>query len=86
MAYIGGFSYSIYLWHVPWMLLLFKYWAFFHIRHMFILAYVAGAIVVGIVTSKLVEIPALRLRERLFEDHEQAAGKIGVTASVGETA
>jgi hypothetical protein len=43
-------------------------------EHMFILAYVAGAIVVGIVTSKLVEIPVPRLRERLFEDQRNSLG------------
>src|SRR5262252_2584709 len=65
IAYIGGFSYSIYLWHIPWMLVLGKY-EVLPIRYMGLLVYLVGAIVLGIVTSKLVEIPVLRLRERLF--------------------
>jgi len=45
----------------------------FHIRHAGILAYMIGAVLIGITTAKLVEIPVLRLRERLFPRHGQAA-------------
>jgi len=79
VAYVGGFSYSIYLWHIPWMLALEKY-GLLHRRYTGVFAYVAGAIVVGIVTSKLVEIPILRLRERLFPAHGQtAAARLAAT-------
>ena len=72
IAYIGGFSYSIYLWHITWIIVGLKY-GVFHIRHAGILAYMIGAVLIGITTAKLVEIPVLRLRERLFPRHGQAA-------------
>ena len=67
LAWIGFYSYSIYLWHVPVSL--------FGIRRLFpensstglpILAYFAASIAVGVVAAKLIELPALRLRDRLF--------------------
>lgn len=72
IAYIGGFSYSIYLWHIPWLLVLTNY-NLLGLRYVGVFFYIAGAIVVGIVTSKLVEIPVLRLRERIFPAQGQAA-------------
>ena len=65
IAYIGTFSYSIYLWHLPWI----------HVvqrippgpmRSGQLAIFYAGAILLGIVTAKLVEFPALRLRDHLF--------------------
>jgi len=81
IAYIGGFSYSIYLWHIPWMLVLWNY-GVFRFRFIGVFFYMAGAIVVGIVTSKLVEIPVLRLRERLFAAQGQAAAARLATTTV----
>jgi peptidoglycan/LPS O-acetylase OafA/YrhL len=79
IAYIGGFSYSIYLWHIPWMIVLWNY-GVFRLRFMGVFSYTAGAILVGIVTSKLVEIPVLRLRERLFPAQGQpAAARLAAT-------
>jgi peptidoglycan/LPS O-acetylase OafA/YrhL len=80
IAYIGVFSYSIYLWHIPWMLVLWKY-NVIGLRYTGVFSYIGGAIVVGIVTSKLVEIPILRLRERLFPSHGQATvARLAVTS------
>jgi peptidoglycan/LPS O-acetylase OafA/YrhL len=65
LAYIGRFSYSIYLWHVPFLMLLFKtsilkmpYWG--------LTTFVFGSVILGIVTSKLIELPAISLRDRLY--------------------
>jgi peptidoglycan/LPS O-acetylase OafA/YrhL len=64
LAYIGTFSYSIYLWHIAWLEMI----TFFGIVQLPIglAAYYAGAVLVGIAASKLVEVPALRLRDKLF--------------------
>jgi len=66
LAWVGVYSYSIYLWHLPLSRLLhttvgagitLAYWPF---------VYVAGSIVAGVAMSKLVEWPMLRLRDRWF--------------------
>jgi peptidoglycan/LPS O-acetylase OafA/YrhL len=67
LAYIGKHSYSIYLWHVPVLFVLLRLgvngWPGSK------MIYGALSIFVGIAMSKLVEFPALRLRERLFPSH-----------------
>jgi peptidoglycan/LPS O-acetylase OafA/YrhL len=65
IAYIGTFSYSIYLWHLPWIHVL-QQTPQGPIRSVQLLLFYAGSILVGTVTAKLVEFPALRLREHLF--------------------
>lgn len=69
-AYVGMYSYSIYLWHLP-----FISWApgvlrrLFGIRmdHIeFTLFFIVGGTVFGILMSKLVEYPVLRIRDRFF--------------------
>jgi peptidoglycan/LPS O-acetylase OafA/YrhL len=63
IAYIGTFSYSIYLWHLFGMHL---------VQHLplgqlvRLALYYGAAILLGIVTAKLIEFPALRLRDHLF--------------------
>ncbi|TAM82479.1 MAG: acyltransferase [Acidobacteria bacterium] len=62
VAYIGRYSYSIYLWHgVVWPLLFRNH---FDLR--FLLLGVFVSIPCGIVLSKMIEMPALHFRERLF--------------------
>lgn len=67
-AAMGRYSYTIYLWHVP----LAQLFAFlaprFGMVNQYLLhaVYFATTMAVGVATSKLVELPALRLRERLF--------------------
>jgi peptidoglycan/LPS O-acetylase OafA/YrhL len=65
IAYVGTFSYSIYLWHVPWLTLVLRMHFIKSTTERLVFYYV-GSVLLGILTAKLVEFPALRLRERLF--------------------
>jgi peptidoglycan/LPS O-acetylase OafA/YrhL len=61
---VGFFSYSIYLWHIVWRhvalgLALPHFWEL-------CLVYVLGSIVLGMLMSRLIEIPVLYLRDRFF--------------------
>ena len=82
VAYIGTFSYSIYLWHLAWL------HALMHsnitaLPYAGVAAYFVGAIAVGIVTSKLVEMPVLRLRERLFPSAAATPERVSAAKAVG---
>jgi len=61
LAYVGFYSYSIYLWHLP---LLAVVRNGFGDRAPGVALFYAGSIVLGVLVAKLVELPALRLRER----------------------
>jgi peptidoglycan/LPS O-acetylase OafA/YrhL len=68
---IGYYSYSIYLWHFAVRVGCDVLEARFFGRHAIsptfgAIAYVAGSILVGIAAAKIVEVPFLRLRDRLF--------------------
>jgi peptidoglycan/LPS O-acetylase OafA/YrhL len=63
LAYVGFYSYSIYLWHLPFLALL---GSLLGHRTLAVPLFYAGSIVVGVAMAKLVELPALRLRERWF--------------------
>jgi peptidoglycan/LPS O-acetylase OafA/YrhL len=65
LAFIGAFSYSIYLWHIPLLIFLASY-GILRKPYLGVITFVLGCIGVGILTSKLVEIPMIRLRDRLF--------------------
>lgn len=78
IALIGKYSYSIYLWHVPFnsiaMPLLINfigtlnyYWL------IYASAYLFGAIGVGVIASKLIEYPMLNLRDRLIPPRSRIA-------------
>jgi peptidoglycan/LPS O-acetylase OafA/YrhL len=68
IARMGVYSYTLYLWHVP-LAQVFGALAR-HVgginQYLLHAIYFATTIVVGVVTAKLVEIPALKLRERLL--------------------
>jgi peptidoglycan/LPS O-acetylase OafA/YrhL len=74
LAFIGVYSYSIYLWHIP-----IRYFGLAWVPRdwppaVAVLIYFALSIVVGILAAKLVEAPFLALRDRLFPSRSQ--GKV----------
>jgi peptidoglycan/LPS O-acetylase OafA/YrhL len=77
LAFIGSYSYSIYLWHAAVISLIFgrlspTLWLFS--------AYVLCSIGLGIVMNKLIEKPALYLRDTIFPTHGTPKG-VALTSS-----
>ena len=69
LGYVGRHSYSIYLWHLPVMILTQATLVrlFPHVRDQVVfVVFAAISVAVGVVMAKLVETPALRLRDRLL--------------------
>lgn len=69
ISYIGTYSYSIYLWHLPvqeWLAIPLN--NFTGINNWFFYAgvYLSGSILIGILLSKIIEYPILRIRDRYF--------------------
>lgn len=68
IASMGAYSYTIYLWHVPMAQVFAALASRFAMINQYVLhaIYFTTSIVIAVVLSKLVEVPVLRLRERLF--------------------
>jgi peptidoglycan/LPS O-acetylase OafA/YrhL len=90
-AALGAYSYSIYLWHLPW-----KDWGVplversfgFELPYLVSTAlYLAGSAVVGIGMAALVEYPVLRLRDRFFPTRSDGmAAERDISGEPGRTA
>ena len=68
IAKMGTYSYTLYLWHVPLAMLFSGISARFGVVNQYGLhaVYFATTIAVGVASAEMVEIPILKLRERLF--------------------
>lgn len=73
LTYLGRHSYSIYLWHFPMLHgTRYLFGEVFGIPDPTIsetAVYMGASFFVGVIMAKLVEFPALKLRDRLFESH-----------------
>jgi peptidoglycan/LPS O-acetylase OafA/YrhL len=66
LAYLGRYSYSVYLWHVFVMVMIYDVLKL-HLSEWPLLALdLSASFLVGILFAKLIEVPALRIRERVF--------------------
>ena len=77
IAGIGEYSYSIYLWHVPVVMIVCAW----KVSAMAFWVYVACALAVGIAMSKLVEMPALRVRDAVTGERRPALRTIQTLSS-----
>ena len=71
VAFVGRYSYSIYLWHTP-----IQIWGFDAIPKLGFAveaaAYLTASVVIGIVMGQVVELPVLRFRDRFFPSRDRS--------------
>jgi peptidoglycan/LPS O-acetylase OafA/YrhL len=85
LATLGAYSYSIYLWHMALM-----YWAMPRLRDLGVswqvrtAIYMVGAVVIGMAMAKLLELPALRYRDRRFPSRSTALAEADLHAQAEE--
>ena len=75
-ATLGARSYSTYLWHLPmaiWGRSVFKHLVGMPSFGLETSVYIAGSFALGLAMSALIEVPALRLRDRWFPPRDQGA-------------
>jgi peptidoglycan/LPS O-acetylase OafA/YrhL len=72
LAFIGFYSYSIYLWHFPVLSLVLQTVS---VRPYDRVAFAIASVLVGVAVAKAVELPALRLRERLVPAEPASPGR-----------
>ena len=80
VSWIGLYSYGIYLWHISFMALVLATVHRLPARYgtaLELTAPILLGIAAGVLTTKLVEIPALRLRDRLFPRRIDSAVSVG---------
>jgi peptidoglycan/LPS O-acetylase OafA/YrhL len=81
VAYLGAFSYSIYLWHLA-----VRLWGVPHLEQLLgvqfsfltaTAAYMIGSVLVGIAMAAIIEYPALRIRDRLYPSRSKPTLAVG---------
>lgn len=80
ISWVGRYSYSIYLWHFFVKLAIEDFWPHTFLKHwhpvvlwiVLMTVYVVAAISVGVFLGRIVEMPALKLRDRLFASRASA--------------
>jgi len=83
---IGVASYSIYLWHMPWRVAVDHITGWMHIPQADWIVpwalYVVGSVIVGITSAALIEMPVLRLRDRLLPSRSAASAPVPPTLRI----
>jgi peptidoglycan/LPS O-acetylase OafA/YrhL len=79
-AWVGTYSYSIYVWHVATSVI------FQRFQFSSMIAYLACAVGSGTVMAKIIELPALRLRDRWFPSVRQRSPNCSPLATAGTSA
>lgn len=79
LAKMGGYSYSIYLWHVPLLI-----WGGLTVGRslpfgVWLAVYLVGSLVVGVAMARVIELPTLALRDRLFPSRSRPIATLSKT-------